>query len=1390
MMKKLFLLLLSVLLFVNVFTVSVRAEEETSDPSLPGEEQNETISGDADDKDIEDEDETVTIEADTSQNEENTDTTDEPVENGQEQTDETIENELPVQPEDGQKTEEPVEENGEITTVDLSEFVIQEGGFPEEEPEAMDINSDDPRSVLPTSFTAAENAIYNALKNRKSSLNVSSYQFSAAGIEKSVFKVINESPELFYVISTFGWDYSGSYVGTVYFAYDENYTSVHIARFNAAVDAIIATIDPEWSDLQKAMYLNDWLCKNSDYDFTYKRYNAYNAIVEGSAVCQGQALAYALLTKRAGLECHLVTSKDMDHAWDVLVIDGEYYYVDPTWNNSSGIFFDYAYFLCSRDELYGKDHGTKDWITCGINVYNNIPGSEKYSHYFWKELYIDKGVCYFERQAIYYDYSYNSNDRHSDLVFFDFDNEQINKTIETASSMYDTSGYFSAVADNERNIYYNSKDGIYRLNTNDESQELVYTLTDEELSIGYLYNLIFERNKIRYTLTDKSVMDGIPEMIGTLNPETLVQQDAISGELIIETDDQAMVSCLADGSSHIDIVLLDDSSRFPIYYGDDGELRKRDFFYDVTAYSLGDGCISISLDTLKTHNVPSGRAVIEIDYNGKNFTSSEINLTACIPAPAVSVMEEGNQLVIASDDPDYLAQLIVPDVMNYVEWYAATGGKITFVSDGKTGTIGNRSITTANYDTSSQDMVYLDETVTISAEALIDNGILNGEEVEATFSVYGYEKFTVTVPGGITIACIPGSAEFTMSQTEDGDIIIESENDKWLEDLARPAVYYGENDVFSMKDYGRISGTVNFSLNGQQSSMDFEINNSHYDTKDEINYFHENGRIIIPKQSLIDQKIPEGDCDLVLHAPEHEDNAISFHVVSPIQAFLPSDVGFYYSDTYGIMIYSQNTDWIRAIHEGHLMIYDRRGNSYYIDNSYRSAIKDEYYVYVSPGHLAGAGMDSNIYDVVLAPEGYINIRANGCNVRIPKNVKKIFIVSFFDEEGQLLKKEAVAQGAKAKAPSVPAKTGYSFDGWYMDGTKYDLKKGIGTNLDLYPAYKAVAYKITYNVNKGSITKTDVYDKTFSIETEELTLPVPSRKGYSFTGWYKDKTLTLPVDSIDDLELKNTTLYAKWEANEYSITFRSWDYEDITKDGYVYDKSYKLDNDIFEVPGQIVKKFSYSYVDAKGKTVNKTIAGNASIKNLVSEDGGNIVLSVAVTVNKKTGVASELWSDTKYTIKYSLPKGVKNGSKNPTKYSYSEDADVYRLNNPVLPGYDLLFWSYVDKHGEMQFIYPLNGNGTKDGYSYLPEKIHENLVLTPVFEDVPAVYSITYTGDLGSFSSFNPNPSSYSYSKTEAIRLLNPERSGYTFLGWYLNNKKITSIVKGTHGNLVLEARWK
>lgn len=68
---------------------------------------------------------------------------------------------------------------------------------------------------------------------------------------------------------------------------------------------------------------------------------------------------------------------------------------------------------------------------------------------------------------------------------------------------------------------------------------------------------------------------------------------------------------------------------------------------------------------------------------------------------------------------------------------------------------------------------------------------------------------------------------------------------------------------------------------------------------------------------------------------------------------------------------------------------------------------------------------------------------------------------------------------------------------------------------------------------------------------------------------------------------------------------------------------------------------------------------------------------------------------------------------------------------------------------------------------------------------PISYAITYEMDGGTNNSQNPA----SYTIQDTITLLNPEKDGYFFIGWYMNDDAVKGIVAGTTGNITLEARW-
>ncbi|MDR0919976.1 MAG: hypothetical protein LBM93_12165, partial [Oscillospiraceae bacterium] len=66
-------------------------------------------------------------------------------------------------------------------------------------------------------------------------------------------------------------------------------------------------------------------------------YNAYNYLVNKNAVCQGITLAFDYVAERAGVECNFAFSDEMRHVWNVVKLEGKWYYIDLTWNDYSHI---------------------------------------------------------------------------------------------------------------------------------------------------------------------------------------------------------------------------------------------------------------------------------------------------------------------------------------------------------------------------------------------------------------------------------------------------------------------------------------------------------------------------------------------------------------------------------------------------------------------------------------------------------------------------------------------------------------------------------------------------------------------------------------------------------------------------------------------------------------------------------------------------------------------------------------------------------------------------------------------------------------------------------------------------------------------------------------------
>ena len=130
--------------------------------------------------------------------------------------------------------------------------------------------------------------------------------------------------------------------------------------------------------------------------------------------------------------------------------------------------------------------------------------------------------------------------------------------------------------------------------------------------------------------------------------------------------------------------------------------------------------------------------------------------------------------------------------------------------------------------------------------------------------------------------------------------------------------------------------------------------------------------------------------------------------------------------------------------------------------------------------------------------------------------------------------KAVLANEPYRTLPVPTRTGYSFEGWYTSQTGGSQVTRSTTvnftgNQTLYAHWKANTYTVGFNANGGNCgtkSKSVTYGSTYGI------LPIPTRKGYTFAGWYTAISGGSQVAGNTNVLINaNNTLFAHWIKNE-------------------------------------------------------------------------------------------------------------------------------------------------------------------------------------------------------------------------------------------------------------------
>ncbi|MBR6190227.1 MAG: leucine-rich repeat protein [Prevotella sp.] len=181
----------------------------------------------------------------------------------------------------------------------------------------------------------------------------------------------------------------------------------------------------------------------------------------------------------------------------------------------------------------------------------------------------------------------------------------------------------------------------------------------------------------------------------------------------------------------------------------------------------------------------------------------------------------------------------------------------------------------------------------------------------------------------------------------------------------------------------------------------------------------------------------------------------------------------------------------------------------------------------------------------------------------------------------------------------------------------------------------ITYNITYNTNGG--TMPDGYATTYNIESVNITLPTPTRKGYTFAGWYANEGLTDPaVTSITHGSTGDKQFWAKWTANTYTVHF---DGNGNTDDGTMTGQSFTYDEAQNLKANTYTRAFTvtYNYNGATGGNSEGSATATATFNGwATSADGQKVYddnqsVSNLTDANGATVTLYAKWTDASITL---------------------------------------------------------------------------------------------------------------------------------------------------------------
>ncbi|MGN1201471.1 MAG: InlB B-repeat-containing protein, partial [Candidatus Caccovivens sp.] len=333
---------------------------------------------------------------------------------------------------------------------------------------------------------------------------------------------------------------------------------------------------------------------------------------------------------------------------------------------------------------------------------------------------------------------------------------------------------------------------------------------------------------------------------------------------------------------------------------------------------------------------------------------------------------------------------------------------------------------------------------------------------------------------------------------------------------------------------------------------------------------------------------------------------------------------------------------------------------------------------------------------------------------------------------------------------------------------------IPSTLNDINGYIAVRAYITYNpvytnanikikvAKESSATEVSPIGKIVSYNSTYGTLSKPTRIGYTLEGWYLDSACTNKVTSTTTVTtVGNHTLYAKWTANKYTVTFN----------GNVVDSTISITPTSQEV----------AYDSAYGTLANATRTGYTLEGWYLDSACTNKVTSTTIvkTVGDHTLYAK--WTPKSYTITLN-GNGATTAGTSSVSATYGSSTLSSAITNPSRTGYTFGGWTTAQNSGAVVIDTTGALVASVDGYTNAAKQWVKASDTTLYAKWTPKSYTITLNGNGATVAGTASVSATYG-SSTLSSAITNPSRTGYTFGGW-TTKQNDGSVVIDTTGALV------